>query len=136
MIDVISLSLEFCSCLLLQEGDGGEGQIPVVVYQETMSVCHVEVLAYRGVSLAPSNAHRNAFTGSATLGNQWLYALPSCRCGFMERQGSQNRLKALFLPPLPLFKTIPTPHDGGGTLQPFIATVAVWCKRYKAYRAG
>ena len=58
---------------------GGKAQIPVVVYQETMSVCHVEVLAYRGVNMAPSNAHRNAFTGSATLGNQWLYALPSCR---------------------------------------------------------
>lgn len=60
-------------------GGGGTGQIPVVVYQETTSLCHVEVLTPRGFHLAPSDAHRNTSTGSATLGNQWLYALPSCR---------------------------------------------------------
>lgn len=53
----------------------------------------------------------------------------------MERWGSQNRLNALFLHNLSLFKMIPTPHGGRDTLQPFIATVAAWCKRYKAYRA-
>lgn len=81
MTDDISFCLEFCSCLLLRGrgGGGGTGQIPVVVYQETTSLCHVEVLTPRGFHLAPSDAHRNTSTGSATLGNQWLYALPSCR---------------------------------------------------------
>lgn len=132
MTDDISLCLEFCSCLLLQEGDGEEGQIPVVVYQETMSVCHVEVLVYGGVHLAHRDACRNTSAGSATLGNQWIYALPSCRDYSVDlwRSGeAKTRLKALFLPPLPFFKMIPMPHDGGDILQPFIATVAVWSKR-------
>lgn len=53
----------------------GEGQIPVIVYQKAMSVCHVEVLAYGSVHLAPC---RNTSAGSATLRNQGLYVCPRC----------------------------------------------------------
>lgn len=43
--------------------------------------------------------------------------------------GEAKRLKGLFAPPLPLFKIISMAFDGGGTLQPVIVSVAVWCER-------
>jgi len=61
---------------------------------------------------------------------------PKLHVDLWRGREAKSRLKALFLPPLLLLKMIPRLRDGGDTLQPFVAAVAVWCKSCKAYRAG
>lgn len=90
----------------------GGGQIPVVVHQEPVLVCYVEVLALGASCLAPSDACRNPSTGSAALGSAWLHALPGCKyCSLGLRRGgkAKNKLKSILIP-LPLCAIRGTKH--------------------------
>lgn len=117
----------------------GEGQIPVAVYQETMSTCHVEVPACGGVHQALCGACRNTllalqpwgisvFMVSQAAGTAvWIYG---------ETEKPKADEKSLFCPPLLLVKMIPQATSWRRHLAALYCTVADCCKRCKAHGAG
>lgn len=90
----------------------GEGQIPVAVYQETMSVCHVEAPACGGVLQALCGACRNTLLALQPWGIRGFMVSQAAGTAvwiYREAEKPKAGEKPLFCSPLPLVRMI---HQG------------------------